>query len=101
MEIEQLIADVNSVRPKVGFTKRLKKVRELVEVDGTIINLESANFDSHEDHSNHSDWDNRTRKPETTGKLLKLRTITLKAVSEICGHTDHSDHNDFTDTREV
>ena len=50
MEIEQLIADVNSVNLNSGFTKRLKKVRELVEVDGTIINLESANFDSHEDH---------------------------------------------------
>jgi hypothetical protein len=101
MEIEQLIADVNSVQPKNGFKDRLKKIRDAVKVQDGTINLEAVSFENFESHDNHSDWDNRTRKPETAGKLLKLKTITLKAVSEICGHTDHSDHNDFTDTREV
>jgi hypothetical protein len=99
MEFEKLILEVTSTKPKPGFSERLIKIREIAEINGNAINLESVDFGNHEDHSNHSDWDNRTRKPGTSsGKLLKLKTVTLKAVSEICAHTDHGDHNDFTDS---
>lgn len=101
MELEQLIEDVKAVTPKTGFSERLKTVRSAVNVNGSLIKLESVDFANHEDHSNHMDVENSTRGSQPSGKLLKLKTITLKAVSEICGHTDHSDHNDFTDTREV
>ncbi len=99
MELEQLIADVHSVNPKTGFTERLKKVRAAVDVDGNIINLQTVDFTNHEDHSNHSDHDNNRPKPKSDSKLLKLKTITLKMVSEINAHYDHGDHNDFTDTK--
>ena len=99
MELEQLIADVNSVQPKNGFTDRLKTIRDAVKVQDGAINLETVNFENFESHTNHSDHDNNRPKPKSNGNLLKLKTITLKMISEINSHYDHSDHNDFTDVK--
>ena len=99
MELEKLINEIQTTEPKPGFKKRLEKVRAIVSSDGTVLNLESVTFENFESHTNHSDWDNRTKSPAPLGKLVRLKTITLKAVSEITGHTDHSDHNDFNNIR--
>lgn len=101
MDLELLISDIDAIQAKPGFSNRLNTVRGIITAKGGVINLESTDFSNHEDHDNHSDWDNRKRTPVEMNKRVKLKTITLKAVSEICGHTDHSDHNDFSDSREI
>lgn len=102
MELEQLISEVKSVIPKVGYSDRINKIRNLGDLNSGKVDFsyDDYSFTDHSDHSNHSDWDNYRPKPQSNKVMLKLKTITLKTVSDANAHTDHSDHNDFNDYKE-
>ena len=97
MELEQIIADINSTKPKTGFTERLRKVREIIQIGHDTANLLSTDFNDHSDHSNHSDWNGKITNPIVLKKLLNHTKATDKKIAEINTHTDHGDHNDFSD----